>query len=185
MDVVKEIACQSNYVIIGEGVDRAGKTTTLLSLFNATNIPYYKGQRYPVAGDTQYHVKIAENIQFANLMVATKPNLIVDRFHISELAYSMTFGRKVDEDIMEAVDEKLAAANALIIYFDTPIDVCLKRLAPFSGLTKEHYISLKENYAKLLIWTKCPVMFLTPPDNPNDTTIVNHIIEHLRLRRVS
>lgn len=109
-----------NNIIIFVGPDNCGKTEISQALSKKLNYQYYKN-------DTEHYCFVENN--FDNLVkyhapgmidffkkINIKEGLILDRFTPCEYAYSKTFNRKFEEELLFKLDEELADLNSVIIY---------------------------------------------------------------------
>lgn len=102
--------------IIIEGVDGAGKSTLakqLAKIFNAT----IEHDKYPQTAN-QYVERL------------NKPgNIVFDRFMLGQFVYNSPEERKMDTaELLDLIDYCKDRSDVILIYLDTSVEECIKRL---------------------------------------------------------
>jgi hypothetical protein len=105
-------------IIIFEGVDMCGKTHIAQALSTVMRIPYFKGRKEHSRFFEQSREKsyIEAFFFLIDFLEQTKYSAIIDRFHASEYVYSRVYGRPVDVDKLNKIDELLTKIGGVIIY---------------------------------------------------------------------
>lgn len=147
-------------IVILEGHDMVGKSAIGNALENELNASLIKMEK-PWKHDQMIELLYgAENLcQMAQQLDC---NLIFDRFHPSEYAYSKVFNRMTSQEQIKRIDDRMAEMNALIV-------VCYKdesayQFDPDDKLDIAKYTPLIEAYREYATITKCKVLFLNTSD---------------------
>jgi dCMP deaminase len=84
-------------IIALEGPDRAGKTALANELSARLNYPVFKSTRTPLKGQ-EVRESQAEDAALMDMLEATMPDVILDRFYPSEHVYGQVYQRDVDKN---------------------------------------------------------------------------------------
>lgn len=122
-------------IIIVEGIDRVGKTTLVNKIAEECRIKpfidsylkftYYdekvedfvevEGNRNNIVANTE---KINSLVNFFEQFSDNIGNVLLDRFHLSEVVYGISDRDYVSLEAFDMIDKRLAKLNALIIYVE-------------------------------------------------------------------
>lgn len=147
-------------IVILEGHDMAGKTAIGNALAKEINAPLIKMNK-PWKHDHVVELLYgAENL--CQIAQQLECNLIFDRFHPSEYAYSKVFDRLTIPEQIKSIDDRMSAMNAVIV-------VCYKdesayQFDPEDKLDIAKYAPLVEAYREYAKITKCKMIFLNTSD---------------------
>jgi len=119
-------------MIVIEGPDHAGKTKfaqTLVKKLNMASCGHFYGH-------LSYWPSPSKSKEFESILAQmVSPRLVLDRFHISEVVYSETYGRtcRITEQGMRKLDACLALNVGRVIVITAAEDVLLQRQAEGKG----------------------------------------------------
>lgn len=167
-------------ILLFEGTDGAGKSTTIKLLSRKLNIPYYKGQ-----GPTDVHMSmkdraIVELNQMSDFLAQTGFSVIIDRNYLSEWVYGSIFHREIDELHLREIDKTYSKIGAINIILTASDETLKKRyedrgdkLMDLPGITmvRDKYGDLSENI-------KTPSIIVDTSDmSPEE--VVDFLVEQL------
>jgi len=125
--------------VIFEGIHNVGKTTILESISKLYPLKRFEGRRSipqlkdnsKVSNITDYalgtNCTVAWFAQFSNML---NTDIVFDRFHLSEFAYSQVMRDQKQEDAFEkfdVIDKKLAAEDVKLVYLKNDLNVICRR----------------------------------------------------------
>lgn len=152
--------------IFMEGVDKSGKSYLADLLHNTLGMPYYHGVQVPMTKEElrtkPFDTARIEMLMMYELLRQTHINIIVDRFHLSEVVYAHAYGRTIDEDFVWEMDRKFAELGVVIIYVSAPIEVMKARWKEESLVEFSEASLIVEEYEKIMLKTRCKVVRYTP-----------------------
>lgn len=170
-------------IIILEGIDNVGKTAIGKELSKRISIPYFKNNQ---ENDKNYDSAVAQKYtaEFTTqIFEQTNLSVIMDRFWISEFAYSKAFNRQTFNNF-EELDKRLSELNSIIIIFDKE----RKNQIEENASTKRDYRNIKTAYVTFHLKSVTDTMFFNSDKNKyinDDGTYktelqVDDIIEQLK-----
>jgi thymidylate kinase len=152
-----------NMFVIVEGIHDTGKTSLIERLCSGSDTPYllFQSKRlFPELANIR-NMSISDFATGTNCAIAwfaqcfsTTIDVVFDRLHFSEFAYSRLF-RDADFTIamnrFRIVDDKLSLYNVKLIYLYCSYDVIFDRCkSKNEQYTEEHHQQLTEHFSKLL-----------------------------------
>lgn len=155
-------------IIIFEGVDMCGKTSIAQALSAITLIPYFKGRKeHSRFFEENREKSYIEAFFLIDFLDQTGYSAIIDRFHISEYVYSITYGRHIDTDKLNMIDDLLLKLGAVIIYcYKDNITGFYDELVEVEKIKK-----LKAEYNIYLDRTQMPVLKLNTESENLDSQV--------------
>ena len=168
--------------LIVEGGPWSGKTWLCNELSKKYNVPVWKFNPLEIC---DFHVRetLMKNInekmfQMVNIL---KPDIIFDRFHLSEIIMSKVLNRKVDAEYYWNLDKLLAKAGCKMIYIKADSDLIRKRLnvrekRSFDKLLEPLLPQIQYEYDMAIRQTKIPFRIF---NSQSDTTEKGNIKEWL------
>lgn len=106
-------------LVILTGPDRVGKTNIIEELSRRTGIPTFKAkvQREFFVGDRKNFLPFLRfgETTILDLVEQTGQSVLFDRLWPCEWVYSRCFGRETDDAVIQKLDERYAALNALVV----------------------------------------------------------------------
>jgi adenylate kinase family enzyme len=147
-------------IIIFTGIEGSGKTTVAKRVSEETGIPYLKQIR-PLTISKESNIKwsdmsLIQTMATIDLMVATMPDIILDRFHIDELVYSKVMHRECEEIYYRIFDIMLKMLGAKVVYMRADYDIIGDR----RKIDYATYYDIVKEYEKQLLLTRLPVLTL-------------------------
>lgn len=115
----------SGMIVIVEGVDRVGKTTFCRKL-EALGFQYFK-DCLNVADDESWLKDPMKHLEYVSMgkldttlsmltsLTEKGINVVVDRLHLTELAYGMNFRKTTAVDLVLKIDEALSKLNCMLV----------------------------------------------------------------------
>jgi len=153
--------------VIVEGIHDTGKTSLIEKLcLNSSYLLFQSKRLFPELANIR-NMSISDFATGTNCAIAwfaqsfsETVDVVFDRLHFSEFAYSRLF-RDADLTIamnrFRIVDDKLSSHNVKLIYlycnYNTIFDRCKSKNEQY---TEEHHQQLAEHFCKLLEVTKIP-----------------------------
>lgn len=131
--------------IIIEGLDKTGKTTLAKFLHEKTGMPIKKFCNPKPDEDP--------SVEYAEFVISAQP-CIVDRMHLSEMAYGPVLRGEstVDENVQRVIEGLLAKRNSIGIYCDADFGTLVERFKAdeedFIGT--EDISAIREGFEKAL-----------------------------------
>lgn len=144
-------------IIIFEGHDMSGKTTIAKQLSAKLNIPYFKHNKNGAWWDPIVSLLYSSE-PILQLIEQTGMNIIIDRFHGSEYAYSKAFNRQSLPEIVQKIDNRFAEMNAKIIICEKDSIAYQEDDGHIAPVDK--YDSIKEAYRDFARHSACDVLIL-------------------------
>lgn len=112
-------ALVSDVIIIVEGVDRAGKTTVANVLSRELKVPVFRNVEFFSAGEERHDrgptYETEKMWLMLNLIEALDGDVILDRFHLSELVYGFVDRGYVNNNVWK-IDERLGRSDAIVVH---------------------------------------------------------------------
>lgn len=178
---------ENQTVIILEGIDNAGKTVIGKELSKRISIPYFKNSQ---ENDKNYDLAVAQRYtaEFTTqILEQTGLSIIMDRFWVSEYAYSKAFNRPTFDNFDE-LDKRLSKLNSIVVVFHKSP----KNQIEESDFTKEDYTNITNAYSEFRLTSETKAIFFKTDankyinvDGSYDTDAqVEDLIEHLKIMGV-
>lgn len=108
-------------ILIFESPDKSGKTTLARMIADYLNISYLKLNNIKVESDVEIKegISISTHSQLETITQlyekGVMKDVVLDRFHGSEYAYSYLFGRTYDISYIDVIEERLSKYNDIIL----------------------------------------------------------------------
>lgn len=132
-------------IIVLEGIDRVGKTTLRNHIIKEygygsfiSDYKYVYGKKKFDAGTNE--IRLHELDTIMNLIEGGSiSNLVLDRYHISELVYGETRRKEIYKGEMYDLDCRLALQDSLLIHIE-PTDIFESSVKHGSDLSDEYHL---------------------------------------------
>jgi len=156
-------------IIIFEGHDMVGKTEIATELGKRLNIKKYKNNKEQSRWQDKLVSLMYGMDEIVQLLEQVGFDIIIDRFHGSEFAYSKVFNRFTSKEKIADIDERLAKMDCLIVY-------CFKDSKAYLEddqdiVRVDQYDKLKVAYEHFLTETKCEYIRLNTTDENLDKQV--------------
>lgn len=127
-------------IVIIVGADKSGKSSIIKELSRVTNIPTFKAkvQREFFENNKEGFLPFLRygETTILDMVEQTGQSVIFDRLFPCEWVYSRCFGRQTDDDVVNKLDERYAALNALVV-------VCYR--SSYKGIEDDLDTSVKQH----------------------------------------
>lgn len=169
-------------IIVVEGIDRAGKSTFCKRLSKKTGIPVFKedvdikGMSEVYGGETIRHIMCEKMKSILNVLKATKQDMILDRFHLSEWVYGYIERKAIDCTEISEIDEMLYEMGAIIVIIHPSGKYGLRDCSKKHGKDLSQY---EEMFQRVGIISKC-MNYETVASRSN--VLIRDIIEKIKLK---
>lgn len=115
-------------VVIVEGFDKAGKSTLCEGLSRELDLKVYRVTRpSKFFDDSEFKPFLyGELTGVVNLLeIFSIQQVVFDRFHLTEFAYSLAFSSELDTSFLRKIDERLSKLNSFLILLESsrPLDL--------------------------------------------------------------
>ena len=110
-------------LIILEGIDRVGKTTLAKQIETFSGYDFKVLKEFPYYGEFERKIMIEKMCSILSVEELCGPNIILDRFHISEFVYGF-FDRstRLDFQTFRNIEKRLNRCKSILVHVE-PVDI--------------------------------------------------------------